>query len=132
MNEQSGRTGLFRVPIIVGVAVLLLFACISAALNLADGRRNSANCRICISNLSHLRAAKHLLADEKSLRDGATVSWNDLQPYLGGTPLRCPDGGTYLLQPVGTDPQCTFTNIVRTYFRQGLTLRPSSCRHRLP
>lgn len=63
----------------------------------------------CIGNLERIAAAKAEYAEEYRLTDGAPVTAEQIVEIVEGgwKSLRCPGGGTYTIQPVGTDPQCS-------------------------
>jgi hypothetical protein len=71
--------------------------------------RSRAQQRTCVSNLRQIDEAKETFAFEHGLTAGATVTSPDIWPeYIKGVFPTCPSGGTYNLQPVGTEPTCSF------------------------
>ncbi len=61
----------------------------------------------CINNLRMIEGAKEQWALENRKAVGTAVTAQDLQPYLrNNTPLACPLGGVYTLNPVGTLATC--------------------------
>jgi hypothetical protein len=62
----------------------------------------------CINNLREIQAAKQQWALEKNKTQTDVPTWDDLQPYLGGTvPLVCPAGGTYSINAISDPPTCS-------------------------
>lgn len=63
----------------------------------------------CIRNLERIVEAKALYAEEHQLAAGAPVTAEQIVEVIEGgwKSLRCPVRGSYTIQPVGTDPQCS-------------------------
>jgi hypothetical protein len=62
----------------------------------------------CIGNLRRIQTAKEQWALTHHQPNGATVTEADLVPYLGGAGFpKCPSGGTYTLNMIGTAPVCS-------------------------
>lgn len=61
---------------------------------------------ICESNQKQLESAKEQWALEQKKRTGDTPTEADLSGLMKKYPT-CPAGGTYLLNPIGTDATCT-------------------------
>ena len=69
--------------------------------------RKTARTNTCISNLRLIDAAKEQWALANRKEDGAVVTFAELvDTYIRWTPV-CPAGGTYSVNPVGTDPTCS-------------------------
>jgi hypothetical protein len=68
--------------------------------------RNTPASNACVNNLRQLDGAKDQwrLENHKTKKD--VPAWQDLLPYLREKPI-CPQGGTYLLGPVGEPPRCS-------------------------
>lgn len=100
----------------VGMGVLLTVIVILGALGLAWGvlERHAfflpglqqSRCRVNLETLSKAKAAYQ--ADYQTA-DGTPVTAEQLVDYLpaGRHSLRCPGGGTYSLNPIGTPPTCS-------------------------
>lgn len=62
----------------------------------------------CINNLRMIDAAKEQRAMESAMDYGTEVAPEQLTDYLrGGAMPACPKGGTYTINPIGTDPECS-------------------------
>jgi len=63
----------------------------------------------CINNLRIIDSAKEQTAMANGFPDGSVVSGQQIGEYIkGGWPaLKCPAGGTYSINPVGVDPECS-------------------------
>lgn len=68
--------------------------------------RETAQRNACINNLRMIDGAKQEWALEKGKQATDVPTWDDLKPYLREIP-RCPAGGTYTINAVGTPPQCS-------------------------
>jgi competence protein ComGC len=70
--------------------------------------RSRSQQRTCVSNLRQLDAAKETYAFENNLTSGAVVVSANIWPeYIKGQFPVCPSGGTYSINPVGTEPLCS-------------------------
>jgi hypothetical protein len=61
----------------------------------------------CIKNLVYIAAAKNVAGHEDGLKLGAFVDKQELEKYMLGEFPTCPAGGTYMINPLGTDPTCS-------------------------
>ncbi len=69
----------------------------------------------CANNLRRIQTAKEQWALAQHRPNGASVTEADLAPYLGGDGLpKCPSGGSYTINPIGTDPVCSIPGHVLT------------------
>ncbi len=96
------------------IVILIIGILIAIAVpNWITARENSRR-NACIENLKKLDYAKEQYAMENKLPGGAFVAMGSLtgpNGYLKGGvsgPL-CPGGGTYTVNPVGTDPICSLS-----------------------
>lgn len=48
-------------------------------------------------------------ADDEKKKDGAGVSQEVLLKYLGNAFPKCPQGGNYVIGPVGAKPTCSIS-----------------------
>ena len=74
--------------------------------------RQSSRRSACIANLKQIDSAKEQLAMDNKLGQGAPVNMSDIAgTYMKGaaTGPVCPGGGTYTVNPVGTDPTCSLS-----------------------
>ncbi len=73
----------------------------------------------CRQNCWLIDDAKRICAEKRGLTNGTAVTWEDIQPFLtnsvywaslalspSGLP-KCPEGGTYMLNPIGTWSTCS-------------------------
>jgi hypothetical protein len=89
-----------------------LLACLTAAAIFWFIReRPMANLNACISNLKSIEIAKAMVAKEQGLAKGDTVSTEMLSSVMNGKwPLRCPSGGEYSVNPLGSTATCSYPN----------------------
>jgi hypothetical protein len=66
-------------------------------------------------NLVDIQIAKVFVAEELGLTNGVSIPENELKPFLQRREHLCPDGGMYLINPVGIDPECTYTGVCHTW-----------------
>jgi len=65
----------------------------------------------CISDLKSLRDAVNRYASSYKKAPGSSVYFTDIIPgYLKSKP-KCPSGGTYYLNTVGTNPTCSRSDL---------------------
>jgi hypothetical protein len=71
--------------------------------------RGTAAGNACINNLRMIDGAKEQWAIEHNRAEGDDPPAEDLSPYIKGgfERLRCPQGGTYSINPIGRKPTCT-------------------------
>ena len=95
------------IGIVIGILAVILG--IAVAVPAFAKARGTAQNVSCINNLRQIDAAKEQAAMALSLTNGAAVSEAQVSEYIRGgfTGLKCKAGGTYALNPVGTDPTCT-------------------------
>jgi hypothetical protein len=71
-------------------------------------RRPAAQLNECISNLKSIEIAKENLAAKNALTNGETVPASSIASFLKTAwPLRCPSGGTYSVNPIGSNATCS-------------------------
>ena len=94
---------LIEMMIVVGVIAIL----IAIALPNFMKARDTAAQRSCLSSLRVIDQAKQQLALERGKKNGDEVVWGDVVPqYMRVKPV-CPQGGTYTVGKLGTNPTCT-------------------------
>src|ERR1043166_4656196 len=69
--------------------------------------REVAQRNVCKIYLQQIEEAKQRWADAKKKPDGTAVTALDLSGYLTPHMLKCPKGGVYQINPVGTPPTCS-------------------------
>ncbi len=71
--------------------------------------RDTAQNKICISNLRLIDRVKQQWAFENNQGEATTPAYSDIRPYLPDQALNsyCPASGLYLIRPLNRDPLCT-------------------------
>jgi type II secretion system protein G len=113
--KYSARKGFTLVEIMIVVAIIgiIIAIAVPAFLRARENSRGQA----CQENLSKIDGAKEQYALEFKLSNGGTVTMDNLinppgttsgqkQGYLKQEPA-CPSGGTYTVNPIGTNPTCS-------------------------
>lgn len=64
----------------------------------------------CFNNLRKIEAAKEQLAEKNNLTNGTVVTSEQISPYIEGgfASLECAKHGEYVINPIGTEPRCSF------------------------
>src|SRR5437879_2435476 len=64
----------------------------------------------CFNNLREIDAAKEQLTLKNNLTNGVVVTAEQISPYIAGgfASLECAEKGTYTINPIGTEPRCSF------------------------
>ena len=106
--RKLNRTGGFTLVEIMIVVLIIGILMAIAVPNFIKARSNSRRSTI-IANLKQIDSAKEQFAMETGLADGAAVLSTDLDPTYIKTPWpdNTPVQGTYVPNPIGTNP--TFT-----------------------
>ena len=94
-----------RLPIVLAVmSCALLFFSISHG-----GVHSGPNPEAwCYNDLRQIEGAKEQLARDRGLTNGSSVTMADISPLIpAGRELRCANGGTYIINSIGTDARCT-------------------------
>lgn len=97
----------------VSLATLILILPLLAAIAIPNFIKAKATTEknICINNLRLIDSGKEQWALANNKPNGAVPSANDILPYINFTSTKtlpkCPDGGTYELNPVGQRPTCS-------------------------
>lgn len=96
--------------IVVAIVGLLAVIAIPSYVRATEATRTSS----CANNLRQIDAAKTQFAMENGKKTGDAIAATDLDPYLkrGYAGVICPAGGTYNIQILGTDPDCTVYDLL--------------------
>jgi hypothetical protein len=98
-----------RKRLLLILAALSLFALI--VVSVPAGVHSGPNTKQwCYMDLREISAAKAQMAQELGLTNGTVVTPEQISKYIDGGfgSLKCFGGGTYLIEPIGTEPRCTF------------------------
>jgi prepilin-type N-terminal cleavage/methylation domain-containing protein len=101
------RKPLTLIEVVVVVAIIGLLAALAIPVML--NARSISQRNECIANLTRIESAKEMwaLANNKTTGDAVTGDMAALVGnYLKTTPV-CAGGGSYVLGPVGSKPQCS-------------------------
>jgi hypothetical protein len=66
----------------------------------------------CVSNLHQIHLAKLLYSQAHHATNGTPIASGQLREDLDLGSFRCPNEGTYAINPVGTVPSCSYTGVV--------------------
>jgi prepilin-type N-terminal cleavage/methylation domain-containing protein len=101
------KKGFTIVELMVVVAVIGLLAVVGVPSYVRAREVSFTNA--CINNLRQIDAAKDMWAFDNSKGTGDPVSAGDLDSYLkrGFAGVEEPIGGTYQINAIGTDPECS-------------------------
>ena len=70
--------------------------------------RETAMATVCKIQLQQIASAKQQWATANHKQNGDTPAASDLTSYLpNGIMPKCPEGGTYQINPIGTSPTCS-------------------------
>lgn len=91
-------------------SVVLLLVGMLGLLSLGGPHSGPNPATWCYNNLRQIDAAKNELAEKNHVTNGAAVVSEQISHYIEGgfTSLECAKHGTYVINPVGTEPRCTF------------------------
>jgi prepilin-type N-terminal cleavage/methylation domain-containing protein len=101
---MTQRKGFTLVEIMIVVAIIALLAAIaipSFMKSRQESRRSS-----CINNLRLIDHAKQQWATALNKLDTDSPASSDIGPYLKSGWPTCPDGGTYTINSMATNPAC--------------------------
>ena len=64
----------------------------------------------CYNNLRKIDVAKERLTEKNNLTNGTVVTSEQISPYIEGGfgSLECAKHGQYVINPIGTEPRCSF------------------------
>ena len=109
-NLLVKRHAFTLIEVIIVALIIGLLAAIAAP-QWITARDNSRQ-KGCLDNLRQIDSAKETFAMQNNLPNGATVVAGDLCPlYIKGNFPSCPAGGVYTIQPIGTNPVCSYVSV---------------------
>jgi hypothetical protein len=108
---------------LLGLAVTAVLLLIFFSIRRVEIKRAAYQRQLCAGVLNDIRMAKSFAEEELGLTNGDIVPENVLSKYLDRREHVCPCGGRYLINPVGANPQCTFTGVYHTWSLDWKTLR---------
>jgi prepilin-type N-terminal cleavage/methylation domain-containing protein len=110
MRRFSRRSGFTLIEVVIVVMILVIILEISVPSFLRA--RQTAHRNTCVGTLKQIDQAKEEWAMDNGAPQGAAVLMSD----IGGVYIRspatgpiCPGGGSYTVNPVGTDPTCNLS-----------------------
>jgi hypothetical protein len=108
-GDGMALAGLILGYVNIGLSVILIPVYLGLMLPAVAKARDAARGSVCINNLRLISHAKEAAAIKNNLQDGAQVTPADVNSYIDGgfDKLKCPQGGTYTLNPVGKAPECS-------------------------
>jgi hypothetical protein len=78
---------------------------LAIAISTAFGTTRQRNA--CINSLRQIDGAKEQLRVQSKLKDGDVVTITEISGLIRGGFPTCPAGGSYAINPIGTDPTCS-------------------------
>ena len=106
------RKGFTLVEIMVVIFIIALL--LSIAVPQWNRSRERTRRISCLTNLKSIDDAKSVIAIQEHLKNGDEVTEEELVPaFLKGNSFPdCPSGGTYTIQPIGEEPECSIHGVV--------------------
>lgn len=95
-----------RHPVLV-TALVIICLLLVVALPLYSKARERAHMSACLQNLRMIDSAMTSAALANNISEGQIVPTKLITPFMRGAVMpQCPDGGDYLIQPLGQYPYC--------------------------
>lgn len=115
-RRRKGGFTLIEIMIVVLIISVLLAIAIPNFMR----ARETSRAKSCCSNLRQIETAKEQWAMDNKASDGDSVTMEELVPdYIKQEPT-CPSGGTYTVNPIGTNAECSIGGTPGTYNYHGL------------
>ncbi len=102
---SQDKRGFTLIEIMIVVLIIGILLAIAVP-NFMTARRNSRT-KACIANLKQIQSAKEQWAMKNNQGGTATPTEADLAPEFIKSMPTCPEGGTYTIGTVDTDPTCS-------------------------
>ena len=108
-GEGKAIAGLIMGYLMIAFSLLIIPIMMAIAIPSFQKARTTAQEKVCQNNMRILESAKAMYGIDHNLSNGASVTEDDLEPYLknGMEEVTCPLGGIYTLNPIGENPDCT-------------------------
>jgi hypothetical protein len=93
----------------IGISLLIIPILAAIAIPAISASRNSAMEHSCINTMRIIEMGKNQLVVEENMPEGTLVTGALLTPYVHCefTDLQCMNGGIYVINPIGTLPECS-------------------------
>jgi len=91
----------------IGIASIVFLAAIAVP-SFVKARETSQR-NVCINNMRQIDSAKEQAALVNRIDSGADITAEDISDYIKGgyDNMKCVKGGSYTINPVGQDPECS-------------------------
>lgn len=106
-NHSRKAFTLVEIMIVVLIIGILMTVAVPNFITARASSRRSS----CVANLKEIDSLKEQFAMETRQEDGDPVTWANLVPTFMKAQPGCPGGGSYTINPVGTNPDCTLSAI---------------------
>ncbi|MCL5736712.1 MAG: prepilin-type N-terminal cleavage/methylation domain-containing protein [Actinobacteria bacterium] len=116
VRKRKGGFTLIEIMIVVLIISVLLAIAIPNFMR----ARETSRAKSCTANLRQIETAKEQNAMDNKLSDGDAVVGTLWPDYIKDEP-KCPSGGTYTVDVIGTYASCSIGGTPGTYNYHGLT-----------
>lgn len=115
VRRRKGGFTLIEIMIVVLIIAVLLAIAIPNFMR----AREASRAKSCCSNLRQIETAKEQWAMDNKAANGDDVTDTLWPDYIKAEPV-CPSGGTYTINPVGTNAECSIGGTPGEYNYHGL------------